>query len=224
MPTARAIITRAHRLLGVLPLGQAMEAEEAQDGLAVLNAMLAQWRLERLMVHTISRQVFPLTAGQGTYTLGPGGDWNAPRPVRIERASVQSSPEQETPLDLYTVQEWQHLAVKGTMSTVPEVLYIEYTHPLITAQVYPVPLAGGAETIVLYTWALLEQFANLSDDLGFPDGYEAAMWYNLAIWRAPDYERAVSAEIQGLALSSKARLKVINTTVPRFNLDPAIMR
>ena len=223
MPTARAFITRSLRSIGALSPGQPLEAEEAADGLIVLNAMLAQLRLERLMVYAITRQVFSLVSGDAVYTYGIGGQWNAARPTRIERASFKSSSmDLEIPAHILTLQEYQAIAVKGQGSQWPAWLYVDYAFPLINVTVYPVPASGGADQAVLYTWGLLEKFANLSDEIEFPDGYEAMIYYNLAIWLAPDYERPVSEEIRGLALSTKARIKSVNSHVPRFTLDAAL--
>lgn len=43
MPTALSILTRALRRAGVLASGETPTAEEAEDGLAALRAMLAAW-------------------------------------------------------------------------------------------------------------------------------------------------------------------------------------
>ena len=57
-----------------------------QDAFAILNAMLDSWNTERLTVFSIKQHDQNLVPLQQTYTIGPGGDWNAPRPSRIERA------------------------------------------------------------------------------------------------------------------------------------------
>lgn len=43
MATANDLISRAMRLIGVVDANLALEANQAQDALAALNAMLAEW-------------------------------------------------------------------------------------------------------------------------------------------------------------------------------------
>ena len=74
--TGTDLISSSMRLIGALGSGETMTAAEASDGLMVLNGMLDSWLAERLMAFSILIQEFPLVANQGTYTLGPGGDFN----------------------------------------------------------------------------------------------------------------------------------------------------
>ena len=88
MTVVRDLLQDALIEIGVLAPSDAMQPEDAAYALRLFNRLLAKWNSENLMVYTVNRQVFNLVAGQQVYTLGTGGDFNVPRPVRIQMASV----------------------------------------------------------------------------------------------------------------------------------------
>lgn len=77
MATAYDIITRAMKDIGALAAGEVPTADEAQDGLDMLNDMLAQWSNESMMVTYKTEIVFPVVNNQIQYTIGPGGQVGA---------------------------------------------------------------------------------------------------------------------------------------------------
>jgi hypothetical protein len=68
--TARDLITRALRTIGVLAQGETPTAAEAQDALLALQDMVGSWGLHPLTLLTRERPTFNLVANEGTYTLG----------------------------------------------------------------------------------------------------------------------------------------------------------
>lgn len=89
--TVRDLIRSAMRLISVKAAGEVPTAEEEQDGLYSLNTMLDSWNTERLMVSVLDREEFTLTPGLGTYTMGPGADFDVARPTKIEYAEIDTS-------------------------------------------------------------------------------------------------------------------------------------
>lgn len=77
MTTPYDIITRAMKDIGALASGENPTADEAQDGLDMLNDMIAQWSNENMMVFYCTEIVFPCVQNQIQYTLGPGGNVSA---------------------------------------------------------------------------------------------------------------------------------------------------
>lgn len=71
------IITRAMKDIGAVAAGEVPTADEAQDGLDLLNDMLAQWSNENMMVFYRTEIVFPTVQNTVQYTLGPGGSVGA---------------------------------------------------------------------------------------------------------------------------------------------------
>lgn len=92
--TARQILSNALGDLGVIDLGagEVISAAMAADGLFRLNQVVWALRLQEFTFPFVARQVFPITANQSTYTLGPGGEWDAQRPQQIHAAGLLLSP------------------------------------------------------------------------------------------------------------------------------------
>lgn len=77
MATPYDIITRAMKDIGALAAGETPTADEAQDGLDMLNDMLAQWSNENMMVIYKTEIIFPVVQNQVQYTIGPTGQVGA---------------------------------------------------------------------------------------------------------------------------------------------------
>jgi len=71
------IITRAMKDIGAVAAGEVPTADEAQDGLDMLNDMIAQWSNENMMVFYRSEIIFQTTQNQVQYTIGPSGQMGA---------------------------------------------------------------------------------------------------------------------------------------------------
>lgn len=77
MTTPLDIISRSLKDIGALEAGEIPTADAATDAFDMLNDMLDQWSNESMMIYNVTEIVFPLTAGQTQYTIGPGGDIGA---------------------------------------------------------------------------------------------------------------------------------------------------
>jgi hypothetical protein len=220
------LISRALVKLQVKAPGQALTAAEAQDALRELNQMVSAWRNDRLAMFLVERLEFALSvANQQVYTIGAGGDFNVPRPLKIEHCGLidtVNSPTFEHDLgEPLSIQRWQETPFKTQPGTIVDRVYYEPTHPLGKIYVHPVP-TGTTLKLVLYIAASLGQFASLTAQYDFPDGYEDALLYNLAIRLAPEYEREPQPIIVRLAQEAFERIKRTNTPDEELELDPAL--
>jgi hypothetical protein len=71
------IISRALKDVGALASGETPNANDVQDCFDMLNDLVDQWSNEDMMVFYKNEIIFPLTAGQTQYTIGPGGQVGA---------------------------------------------------------------------------------------------------------------------------------------------------
>jgi hypothetical protein len=71
------IVSRALKDIGALEAGETPTADAAQDAFDMLNDMCDQWSNEDMMTYYKTEIIFPLTAGQVQYTIGPGGQIGA---------------------------------------------------------------------------------------------------------------------------------------------------
>jgi hypothetical protein len=222
--TARDLIGRSLRLLGVLASGESLPADQASDGLDTLNDLLDAWRAERLTLFAQARTVTALTVGVASYTIGSGGTINVNRPLWIDGATIVVSGE-EIPIRVYTRDEWRRIAQK-TLSGQPEGIFYNPTFPLGTVEVYPVP--AESTSLVIYGPAeALVSVASLDTAISMPPGWSKALRYALAVDLAPEYP-AVSSDAAQLILSQavelKATIKRPNEAIEDMDIDPALRR
>ncbi len=217
--TASDQINRALRLLGVLAEGETPSAETSQDALIALNQMIDSWSTERLSVYYTQDQVFNWPSGKSKRTLGPTGDFVGNRPVMLDDATYYRSPGGVSyGVSFINQDQYNSIAVKTATSTLPQVIFVNETHPDIEMLIYPVP------TQVL-EWHFisvqeLTQPASLATQLEIPPGYLRAFTYNLAMEIAPEFGVEPSGQVQRIAMVSKRTLKRINNpddvmTIPR---------
>ena len=71
------IISGALKDIGALEAGETPTPEAAQDAFNMLNDMIDQWSNEPQMTFYKTEVIFPITAGQTQYTIGPNGQIGA---------------------------------------------------------------------------------------------------------------------------------------------------
>jgi hypothetical protein len=219
----RDLIRGSLRLIGALAPGEAPSAAELADGVVTLNQMASSWSLETLMIPAKVREDFTLISGQGRYSMGPGGDFDTTRPVRIENALLQldgSVPFSELALDIITKEQWAAIPVKNLRSSLPTELYAEGTSPLEYINIWPIP--DQARSIAIYSAKPLGAFT-ADTVLSLPPGYEKALRYNLAIELAPEFGRSVTAEVVAGAQESKSLIKTQNSKPMYLSVDSALL-
>lgn len=224
--TVQDLAATALRLAGVLGGARRLpSASDLAEALDCLNSLLDAWNTERLLVYSVARRVFPLTPGKNPYTIGASGDFDTPRPVKIERAGLvmaDTVPALEIPFgEILDHDEWARLPVKDLAGTLPARLYYDTAYPLGRVYLHPVPTV--ANSLALYLWQTFSQAASLADPVDFPPGYRAALEYNLALELAARHPRATLSPYVALrAGDAKAAVKRINAPAPVAPVDPAL--
>lgn len=92
MTTTRQLITGAFRLINAIQANEEPTAEDVAIAQEALNALIDSESQNLLNIHEINPYRFPLTPGQFLYTLGPTGEWQTERPMRIEQAKMMLNP------------------------------------------------------------------------------------------------------------------------------------
>lgn len=228
MATVLDLINGSLRLLGAISSGENATASEAEDALSALNALIDTWKTERLMVYSIQPQPFSLVAGQKTYTLGAGGDWNTERPVQIDSMYLQYTDANSgpPPLNLLVVllnqDQYNAIIVPNTTTTISTAAYIDDQFPLRNVSFWPVPQVPYV--VNLFTWALIDGFDAITDDVILPPGYERMLRFNLALELAPEYGITPSAVVASGALDAKGAVKRNNIKPLYMACDPGVTR
>jgi hypothetical protein len=206
--TVLDLLKSSLRAIQVLAPGRTPGPSETTDALTVLNAMLRSWATNRLIVHAIARAEYSVPA-QASYTIGPDGDIDATRPVKIQAAARLSNGE-EIPLELF----------EYTASPSRAGLYYNASWPLGTLRIHPAPVEGL--TLVLYTQEVFSEITDTEDDVEFPPGYEDAIRYNLAVRLAPEWGRVASPLVIDFARTSLAAIQSLNLPKPDLSIDLAL--
>jgi len=223
MSTVRDVIYDAMLLLGVMESGEAIPANQAQDAFRRFNGLLSIWSAEELLIYTTNRNVYPLVIGQASYTYGPSGNFNAARPIWIDRASVipAANPTLEIPVDIYTDQDWQTVSIKSTTSSFPLCIHPRGDYPQNTIDVWPVPTATCS--LVFYVPVALTAATSINDTVSFPPGYEEAFTAALAVRLGPIFGVQASPDVRAMAISGKDTLRAQNLVVPTLLCDSSML-
>lgn len=217
MATALDLIQGAMKLLGVLSPDAALTSGEQSDGLTALNDLLEGWALNPTNVHkpTLSAVV---TLGDNPHTLGSGGDWDLPRPIRVDAIQAQISTGEDRAVTLIGWEDYAAIRLKGLATDCPEFAYIANDYPLTKVYLYPVPAAGMQLSI--WTIQPLQSFAATSTTVSLPPGYVKAIKENLAVAMAPSFGIPVSADLGRMAAASLRQIQRLNVRVPTLQVPP----
>lgn len=211
--TALDLITSALRLINVVASGEIVPIDMANESLQVLNDMIDAWNADRLAIYTTQTNDFPYVLNQQTYTLGTGGNFNIPRPARIDGMSsillYNPANPVEVPLNMFSVEEWQtQVPVKSVAGSFPLLVYDDGAFPLRNLNFWPIP-STVPNSVRIYSWQALPA-QTLSSTVSFPPGYNQGFRYNLAVLLAAEYARPVAPAVQEIAVNSLALIRTMN--------------
>jgi hypothetical protein len=219
----RAIVESALKKIGALAAGETATSEDATDGLARLNSLIDLWKTERLTIALVARTVFEdVVAGTASYTMGDGGDIDIEQdpPTKLEGAATLEN-DSETPLAVFSDQEWKAITDKALQSA-PQGVHYRRAAPLATVDVWPVP-DDSAVDLVLYWGSPFSGFADLTTNYDLLPGHKNALEWNLAVELGPEFGRHPDALIIGKADNAKAAIKRPNLIVPKLRVDDALL-
>ena len=207
--TAGNIIDQAFDAIGERSANEGMSTDDYADALLKLNQMMASWATSRATVYALKKETRSCTSGTASFTMGPSGDIDSVRPVKIESAAAVQSTGWRQPLAVLTKPEWT-AEVKDEAATAasPERIYPDYQSPLCTIQLHPKP--NATVTVEINSWQQLNAFATTLDTVALPPGYELALWTNLAIKLAPSYGRPVTQEMAANAADALSHISSLN--------------
>jgi hypothetical protein len=187
--TAGDICLKAAQMLGVYDAQTPLTDSDAQLLLDLLNSMMDEWSNYTLACYEILEQSVMLVPGQNQYTIGPGGQINATRPLKIltdpGTAYVQDSNGNNYPMQVVPKDKWNLYSNRSSLvnSNFPDVLYYDPQFPLGVINVMPYP--NIAYEMFFDSMAQLGEFSNLNTTVSLPPGYNIAMFSNLAVLSKP---------------------------------------
>ena len=215
------LIAGSLRLLSLYGADETPVDADLNDGLSALNELLNNWNAQHLSVYTVVNRSLPLTVAQSSYTIGIGGDFNVPRPVKIECAGIRLTANGlRRELKLDTSYEWNQIPEKSASAKQPLRLYYDNDYPLAIIRIWPVP--NRACSLDLSTWDELADDLTLADDVNLPPSYQRAIRYNLAVTLSSEYGKGMNPDpvVIAIAKESKAELFALNASNFAGTQDP----
>lgn len=191
--------------------------EIQNDCLEIFNRMVGTWSNVTLNIFEELISSITLTAGQQTNTIGPGGNFNQARPIRILHANLIISPgppATRRPIKPLSPEEWAAKRVQAVNGP-PLHVYDDYASPLSTLYWWPIPDQNYAAE--LFTPNQIPTATALSNLIQLPPGYEEAIVHNLALRIAAQFpeQAAVNADARRIARESLDAIQSRNTRSPR---------
>jgi hypothetical protein len=217
--TTQAIIADALREAGIKGTGITPGAEDLSDALRKLNMMIAQWNVQGFMVYRRLTTVIA-SSGAQSYTVGSGGDFNIPRPDKIEAAFLrQPNGSQQVDFGLEVIQSEQDydlISVKQ-LGNFPTYCYYRPEYPLGRVYFWPIPQTS-IYSLGIVTKFKISQITDVYADIDLPEEYEAALMYNLTLRLASSYRKPANPVTVALAKKSLEIIRGANSQVPRARM------
>lgn len=225
MTTPIELMNLALKQAGVLGLGQTATPEDTADTFKILNMMLAQWSIRRNIVFQIVDTAFTGT-GAATYTVGPGAQFNIPRPPNLISAYCRQLGTPGLPVDygldlIHSATDFGRISLK-TMSSMPQAVWYEPTYPTGTLHVWPLPT--NSYEIHIQTLVPLKNFATAYDDLLLPGEYEEAIVLNLAGRLCVHYALPMPMGLAELAAASLEAIRAANVQISKLIFPRGLSR
>jgi len=204
MATARNIVKKALQKVGVITKDEEPSADETQDGVDTLNALIDSWSNESLMVYASAWETFTINSGDAEYTIGTGGDFNTTRPLFISAAYVRQGNTDYALGRMSDINYNNDIITKNTLG-IPEFYNFDNGFPLAKIRLYPVPSIGLS--LFLLSQKKLSDF-DIDDEVELPPGWERAIINNLAVDIAAEYGQEIPESTAAIAKSSLANIKI----------------
>lgn len=206
--TVRDLIARSYRFVHITGDGEDPTDTEASTGLEILNEIIEQTVLDKLLAFFQTEIVFPFVPNKFTYTIGPSTttpDVIAVRPVEILNGFTRRG-NVDLPLFVGAKQDYDAIQVKNvTVAGWAQVVYYQAAYPKGTLFFYQVPLDNATE-VHLTVSAQLEPYADLNDEVIVPPGYPQWLRYTLGMHLAPEFGMTFTEEM--LRLQNKSQILI----------------
>jgi hypothetical protein len=209
MTTATQIIERAYTVLGYKDPAEALEGQDANYALSVLNDLIDAWNTQTLYIYTTT-EVVATTSGK-PITIGPAQTIATPRPVRLPTGSFARISGIDYPITWLDTEQYQSITLKNTASTIP--IYGFYDGGAPTGNLYFWPYQTTATEYHILVETQLTQWATLATDVTLTPGYNRALVYSLAEELAPGL-RELSPLVMRTAANARRAIRQANVVVP----------
>ena len=195
------------------------------DALFILNAMLEGWATDDLNCYCTLISSFPLTA-RTQYTVGPGGNFDMARPVKIDKATLVVLTNSVMPLrlnlGLLNAEQFQLIHLQAVQSSIPQKCFFNPAYPLATINLWPLD-TGGANLELSVMQTIAAGFTDGSSVFSAPPGYLDAVRYALAVRLSQEWNQPLKPGVLDLANKTMAMIQARNDVTPQMTVNQGVM-
>lgn len=183
--TRNTIITGALRKIGVVGEGQTPNATQIQEASEALGPLIQELSTIGMPLWRRKHLNLPMVTGKNTYTIGVGQEVDAPFPLKLHQVNLLVGDSgSQINIDIKSDYDFNRLPIyaQGTVVTVKYQPYINYG----VLTVWPTPLTPQQNMILVYQEPF-DVFTDGTDDADFPQEWQNALIYQLALILADEY-------------------------------------
>lgn len=213
--TASDLCLKALQMLGVYGGGAALSTDDGALMLDLLNSLMDNWSNYTLACYEITENSVVLVPGQNQYTIGPTGQINVTRPLKIltdpGTAYIQDSNGNNYPMQVVPRDKWNMYSNRSSLinSNFPNIMFYDPQFPLGVINITPYP--NIAYTMYFDSMLQLGDFASLATTVSLPPGYNIAIYSNLAVLAHPFFlDQPINPAIPPIAAKTLGDVKRTN--------------
>lgn len=200
--SAYSIICDALTDAGKLNRGDEPDSEILSDAKRRLNDMINLWQTQGLRLWLQYDLPVPLVAGQNPYVIGPGGNVNMTKPLRVlDSCYYLDSASNRRPLIPLARDDWMRLSQVNQVGSINS-LFVDKQQLSLVVWFWPPPDTTAATGVA---HLLIEQqvanFVNLTDDMNFPIEWRIALHWGLASQMATGQPKSVQERCDAFAVA-----------------------
>lgn len=226
------MLKRAYRIAGITKIvGTTLDGAWFREAIDELNAWVGGLNCDRLNAFTNRIDSFPCGNSQKAFTIGPGGDFDMPRPQRIEQGVIvmgnpaTSGVVRMPPMYQMNDEEWSNISLQDVPNGVPLAFYYDGNFDPTTGlgTVYLWTQTASSYYVEFYSWQAVPKFATKDDVFAMPDGNEDFFVHELARRLAAlnPHQAKMSADALQIAREARKAIQKLNAPVPKCFVNDA---
>lgn len=205
--TPYSIIRDAYYDAGLLQEGESPNSEQLVSGMRKLTDLINLWQTQSLKLWLNTDVTVTLVAGRGTYLLGPSGDVNIVKPLRVLEAYVKSASGIRRPLTPLAWADYVRLSQVNQTGQINS-YFVDKQQSLLSVLFWPVPDAvAAAGTVHLVVQSQVINFIALNETINFPIEWRIALRWGLADEICTGQPQAIMDRCQQRATTYRAALE-----------------
>jgi hypothetical protein len=205
--TAQRIIRMAYKDAGLIQDGDEPSGEQYADGLMRLNDIANLWQTQGLKLWLNQDLGVPLVAGQGKYTIGPGGSVDMAKPLRVIEAYYLDNTGIRRPLVVLSWDDYFRLSQVNQIGQINS-YFVNKQQLTLNLFFWNIPDANAAlGTVHLLVQNQITQMVSLTDTTAFPLEWSMGLRWGLADELATGQPQAIMDRCEKRATAYRQALE-----------------